>query len=181
MAHQIGRRQLLGQMATVGAAMAAANMLQAAEPAKTDAPPPKFDRKIRVGIVGCGGRGSWIAGLFKEHGGYDFVGVADYSEAVAQRVGPTLGADKSKCFSGLSAYKKLIDSGIEAIILEVPPYFFPEHAAAAVAAGLHVYMAKPVAVDVPGTLKIGAMGETNTQKKKVFHVNYQNANRSPQH
>ena len=82
--------------------------------------------------------------------------------------------DKSKCFSGLSAYKRLIESGVEAVILETPPYFFPEHAEAAVQAGLHVYMAKPVAVDVPGTLKIGVAGKTAAAaKKRVFLVDYQ--------
>ena len=45
------------------------------------------------------------------------------------------------------------------MILETPPYFFPEHAEAAVEAGLHVYMAKPVAVDVPGTLQDRRAGQ----------------------
>ena len=47
-------------------------------------------------------------------------------------------------------------SGIEAVALETPPCFFPEHARAAVESGLHVYMAKPVAVDVPGCMEIEA-------------------------
>ena len=61
-------------------------------------------------------------------------------------------------FSGLSGYRKLIASGVEAVALETPPCFFPEHAQAAVDAGLHVYMAKPVAVDVPGCQSIAASG-----------------------
>ena len=126
-----------------------------------------------MGLIGCGGRGSWIAGLFKEHGGYEFVAAADYFPDRAEKTGTSLGADKSKCFSGLSAYKRLIESGVEAVILETPPYFFPEHAAAAVEAGLHVYMAKPVAVDVPGTLKIGGLGKAAAAKKRVFLVDYQ--------
>jgi len=135
--------------------------------------PAKIGRKLKVGIIGCGGRGSWIAGLFKEHGGYEFVAAADYFPDRAEKTGTSLGADKAKCFSGLSAYKRLIESGVEAVILEAPPYFFPEHAAAAVEAGLHVYMAKPVAADVPGTLKIGASGKTAAEKKRVFLVDYQ--------
>ena len=127
--------------------------------------PPPAQRKIKVGLVGCGGRGSWIAGLFKQHGGYEFVAAADYFQDRAEKTGTSLGVDKSKCFSGLSAYKRLIESGVEAVILETPPYFFPEHAAAAVEAGLHVYMAKPVAVDVPGAVKIGGAGQDGRRRR----------------
>ena len=150
-------------------------MLAAASVAQAQNKPAsaKIDRKIKVGIVGCGGRGSWIAGLFHRHGGYEFIAAADYFQDRAEKTGTSLGANKSKCFSGLSAYKRLIESGVEAVILETPPYFFPKHAEAAVRAGLHVYMAKPVAVDVPGTLKIGALGKTSTENKRVFLVDYQ--------
>jgi predicted dehydrogenase len=101
------------------------------------------------------------------------VAAADYFQDRAEKTGMLLGAERSKCFSGLSAYRRLLESGVEAVILETPPYFFPEHAAAAVEAGRHVYMAKPVAVDVPGTLKIGVLGQAATQKKQVFRVDYQ--------
>ena len=113
---------------------------------------PANTRKIKLGLVGGGGRGSWIAGQFQKHGGYEFHAVADYFQAVADRAGDALGVDKARRFSGLSGYKKLIESGVEAVVLEVPPYFFAEQATAAVAAGLHGYMAKPVAADVPGCL-----------------------------
>jgi len=59
------------------------------------------------------------------------------------------------------------------VVLEVPPYFFPEQATAAVEAGLHVYMAKPVAVDVPGALAILAAGQQATTKQCCFMVDYQ--------
>ena len=165
----IPRRTFLHQATAAGIALTAAATVQA----EANSIPAKIDRKLKVGLVGCGGRGSWIAGLFKQHGGYEFVAAADYFPDRAEKTGTVLGAQKSKCFSGLSAYKRLIESGVEAVILEVPPYFFPEHAAAAVEAGLHVYMAKPVAADVPGALKIGGMGKTDTEKKRVFLVDYQ--------
>jgi predicted dehydrogenase len=130
-------------------------------------------RKIKLGVVGNGGRGSWIAKLFQKHGGYEMHAVADYFQEVADRCGDALGVDKARRFSGLSGYKKLIESGVEAIAIEDIPYFYPEQATAAVAAGLHVYMAKPVAVDVPGTLTIGNLAKESTQKKRVFLVDYQ--------
>ena len=163
----LNRRGFLGQ-ATAGIMLTAA----AAE-AQSGVPSPKINRKLKVGLVGCGGRGSWIAGHFKQHGGYQFVAAADYFQDRARSTGAALGVDKSKCFSGLSGYKRLIESGVEAVILETPPYFFQEHAEAAVQAGLHVYMAKPVAVDVPGTLKIGSLGPIAAAKKRVFLVDYQ--------
>jgi predicted dehydrogenase len=73
----------------------------------------------------------------------------------------------------LSGYKRLIESGVEAVMIEDVPYFYPEQAKAAVDADKHVYIAKPVAVDVPGTLLIGESGELATKKNLCFLVDYQ--------
>ena len=159
----VSRRYFLGATAAA-AILPQAIRAQQATPAQ---------RRIKIGLIGAGGRGAWIAGLCKQHGGYDFHAVADYFPEVAQKAGAALGADPSRCFSGLSGFRKVIESGVDAVILETPPYFFPEHAAAAVAAGLHVYMAKPVAVDVPGCLSIEAAAADATKKQKVFLVDYQ--------
>jgi len=129
--------------------------------------------KIKVGVIGLGGRGGWIANLIKKHGGYEITAVADYFDNVAQAAGKRLGVDKSRCFSGLSGYKKVIASGIDAIFLETPPCFFPQHAAAAVAAGLHVYVAKPVACDVPGCMTVSQAAAKSKAAKKVFLVDFQ--------
>lgn len=152
---------LLGQLLTANAQ----------EPAP--APPAAPTRKIKTGFVGLGGRGSWLADHFKSHGGYEFWAAADYFPHVVENVGNSLGVDKSRRFSGLSGYMKVIESGVEAIVLEVIPYFFPEMAKAAAEAGVHVYMAKPVASDVPGCLQIEAAGALATQKQRVFMIDYQ--------
>jgi predicted dehydrogenase len=139
-----------------------------------DAPKPAAtQRKIKLGLVGCGGRGQWLAGLFMKHGGYEFHALADYFPEVAEAAGAKFGVAATRRFSGLSGYKKLIDSGVEAVAIEDVPYFYAEQAHAAVEAGCHVYMAKPVAVDVPGCLSIGATGKLATQKKLCFLVDYQ--------
>ena len=130
-------------------------------------------RKIKLGVVGNGGRGSWIAKLFQQHGGYDMYAVADYSQQVADACGDALGIEKGRRFSGLSGYQKLIASGVEAVALETPPFFFPQHANAAVDAGCHVYMAKPVAVDVPGALLVQKLGQAASAKQRCFLVDYQ--------
>lgn len=141
--------------------------------AAQESPPQKDGPRLKLGLVGCGGRGSWIGGLFKKHGGYDLHAVADYFPGEAKAAGDALGVDPSRRFSGLGGFKRLIESGVEAVALETPPYFFPGHATAAVAAGLHVYMAKPVAVDAPGALAIKAAAEAAAGKKRAFLVDYQ--------
>jgi len=129
--------------------------------------------KIRLGLVGCGGRGSWIAGLFQKHGGYEVVAVADYFKDRAAKAGADLGVPEAARFTGLAGYKRLLDRGVDAVAIETPPYFHPEQAAAAVAAGAHVYLAKPAAVDVPGCHSVAASAKEATGKKLAFLVDFQ--------
>ncbi|WP_404425299.1 Gfo/Idh/MocA family protein [Nibricoccus sp. IMCC34717] len=126
-----------------------------------------------MGLVGAGERGSWIAKLFQEHGGYDLHAVADYFPEVAEEVGAALNIPSSRRFSTLSGFKRLLDSGVDAVALELPVYFFPEYASMAVEAGVHVYMAKPVAADVPGCLRILEAGQRASRREKCFWVDYQ--------
>ena len=171
----LNRRQFLYGALTLAASAPTFTALTslAAETAAQDSKPPRFERKIKLGVIGNGGRGAWIARLFLKHGGYEMHAVADYFQEVADRCGDELGVDKARRFSTLSGYRRLIESGVEAVALETPPHFFPEHARAAVEAGLHVYMAKPVAVDVPGALEILAAGKKATEKGRCFLVDYQ--------
>lgn len=168
--HDLSRRRFLGG-ALVAAAASSLRWtpdLRAATPAT-----PSTTRKIKLGVIGNGGRGAWIAKLFQEHGGYEMWAVADYFPDVADKCGADLGVDPSRRFSTLSGYKKLIESGVEAVAVETPPYFIPEHVTAAVEAGLHVYMAKPVAADVPGALKVAEAGRRATAANRCFLVDYQ--------
>jgi myo-inositol 2-dehydrogenase / D-chiro-inositol 1-dehydrogenase len=129
--------------------------------------------KIRLGLVGCGGRGVWIAKLFQKHGGYEVTAVADYFKDRADAAGATLGVPESRRFTGLAGYKRLLDAKVDAVAIETPPYFHPEQAAAAVDAGAHVYVAKPVAVDVPGCRSIAKSGAKATARKRAFLVDFQ--------
>jgi len=129
--------------------------------------------KIKLGLIGCGGRGSWIADLFVKHGGYELTALADYFQDRVDAAGEKFKVDSSKRFTGLSGYKRLIDSGVEAIAIMSPPYFHPEQAAAGVDAGLHVYLAKPVAVDVPGCQSIQKSGEKARGNKLVYLIDFQ--------
>jgi myo-inositol 2-dehydrogenase / D-chiro-inositol 1-dehydrogenase len=128
---------------------------------------------LEIGLIGCGGRGGWIANLFAETGLYKFVACADYFQDRVDAVGTKFQIDPSRRYTGLSGYKRLLESKLDAVVIETPPYFHPEHAAAAVDAGRHVFVAKPIAVDVPGCLTIGDAGRRATEKKLVFLVDFQ--------
>lgn len=167
----LSRRQFLGGTLAAAAATSLAGWpLVGAEPAATGG---TEKRRIKLGVIGNGGRGGWIAGLFQQHGGYEMWAVADYFPEVANQCGDRLGVPPTRRFSTLSGYRRVIESGVEAVALETPPYFLPEIAQAAVEAGLHVYMAKPVAVDVPGALQVLAAGRRARSRRRCFLVDYQ--------
>jgi predicted dehydrogenase len=128
---------------------------------------------IELGLIGCGGRGTWITKLFAKHGKYKFVTCGDYYPEHADKVGEMFQIPMDKRFSTLSAYKKMYDTKFDAVVIETPPYFHPEQAAAAVEAGKHVYLAKPIAVDAPGCQSIEASGRKASEKKLVYLVDFQ--------
>jgi len=129
--------------------------------------------KVEVGIIGGGHRGNFIGDRMKQHGGYAIHAVADYFPEVSDKLGEKYGVDKARRFSGLSGYKKVLESGVKALAILDVPYFYPDQAKAAVDAGCHVYIAKPAAVDVPGTLAIGSAAAEATRKNRCFLVDYQ--------
>jgi predicted dehydrogenase len=128
---------------------------------------------IRIGLTGCGGRGTWIAELFKKHGGYQVAAVHDFFQDKADNAGTKLGVPAEKRYSGLDGYRKMLEAGLDAVVIVSPPYFHPEQAALAVEAGMHAYVAKPIAVDVPGCTTIAESGKKAAGKKLVFYVDFQ--------
>jgi predicted dehydrogenase len=159
------RRQFLVR---AGAASLGATLLQP-QLAHSQTAGPKLD----LGLIGCGGRGRWIADLFAASGRFNVVAGADYFSGQTAELAKKHNLPAERCFSGLSGYRKLLDLKLDAVVIESPPYFHPEQAAAAVAAGKHVYLAKPAAVDVPGALLIAESAKLAAQKKQVFLVDFQ--------
>ena len=133
----------------------------------------KANDKIRLGVVGCGGRGAWITDLFAKDGNYEIVAVADYHQSVAETCGKKFNVPSGKCFGGLSGYKKVLTTNIDAIALEAVPYFFPEHVRASVEAGKHIYIAKPIASDIWGTQEVRDLAAKSQKNKKVFLIDFQ--------
>jgi len=129
--------------------------------------------KINLGVIGCGGRGTWIADLFLAHEGYNIVAAADYFQDRVDAFGERYQVPSDRRYTGLSGYKRLLASGVDAAAIISPPYFHPRQAADAVDAGRHVYLAKPVAVDVPGCFSIDQSGRQASQKNQCFLVDFQ--------
>jgi predicted dehydrogenase len=129
--------------------------------------------KIALGMIGCGGRGTWIADLFQQHGGYRIVAAMDYFPDKVNPFGEKFNVPPERRYSGLLGYRRMLEGRVDAVAIESPPYFHPEQAAAAVEAGAHVYLAKPVAVDVPGCRSIEESSGKASAKNRCFLVDFQ--------
>ena len=165
------RRNFLKTSAAVGGALAGLSVARAAHAAE--------DSTLKVGLIGCGGRGTGAAvNALKGDENTKLTAMADVfpdrlqnslnglkkNSTVADRV--TVDADH--CFVGFEAYQQLIDSGVDVVILTEPPHFRPAHLKAAIDAGKHVFCEKPVAVDAPGVRSVLATCEE--AKKKSLAV-----------
>lgn len=118
-------------------------------------------KAIKVGLVGCGGQGTGdLIGLTKAANGIEIVALGDVLQdkidGSRERILKETGQDvpAAKCFVGFDAYQKVIDAGIDLVLLVTPPAFRPLHCEAAVKAGKHVFMEKPISVDAAGSLKL---------------------------
>ena len=128
---------------------------------------------IKVGLIGCGGRGSGAADqsiqssktvtlhamgdMFKDH--------LDSARGRLKKAhSEQVDVSDDRCFVGFDAYKDVINSGVDLVILATPPGFRPMHLSAAIAAGKHVFTEKPVATDGPGIRQVLAAAEEAKKK-----------------
>lgn len=110
--------------------------------------------KIEVGITGCGGRGIWIGRLFEEFANAKVVAVHDYFQDRVEQARQVLDVDERRCHVDLDGCQALVESSLDAVAVESPPYYHPEQSAATLDSGKHLFLAKPIAVDVPGCMEI---------------------------
>jgi len=118
---------------------------------------------IKVGLVGCGGRGTGAANqALKADDNVVLTAMADvFPDRMQQSMdslkkghGGKVQVDEEHQFIGFDAYKKLIASDVDVVLLATPPGFRPDHLTEVVKAGKHVFCEKPMAVDVPGIRKV---------------------------
>ena len=163
MSKNFNRREFLG----VGsAAMAAGFLMGCNDKSRTMNLAPFLDQapdgpELKAGLIGCGGRGTGAAIDFLNAGpNLSIVALGDVFQdrldECNQKIKDAKGIEvpPEKCFIGFDAFEKVIDSGVDIIINATPPFFRPEHFAAAVNARKHVFMEKPVAVDPVGARSI---------------------------
>lgn len=128
---------------------------------------------VEVGLIGCGGRGNWLAPFFPEYTGARIVALADVVQEHLDSTVKTFKVDSSRAYYGPEAYKELAHSKLDAVIIETPPIYHPLHAEEAVKAGKHVFCAKPIAVDVPGCQSFQTSGKQAAQKNLSFWADFQ--------
>lgn len=133
---------------------------------------------VRIGIIGCGSRGTAVISSMLQHTNTAIVAMADLFEDQLQRATPVLNQlnaskaqpviKKANIYQGSKAYMRLIENkDVDAVLISSPAYTHAEFLEAAVAAGKHVYCEKPVATDVAGCNRIVKAGQKLNGKQSV--------------
>lgn len=132
---------------------------------------------LRIGLIGCGGRGTGAAGnALDADSNSKLVAMGDAFgdrlesslSSLKKKYAERVDVPKDRCFTGFDAYQKVIDAGVDVVILAEVPHFRPQHLKAAVAAGKHIFCEKPVAVDGPGIRSI--LETTEVARKKNLNL-----------
>jgi myo-inositol 2-dehydrogenase / D-chiro-inositol 1-dehydrogenase len=125
---------------------------------------------VRTALFGCGGRGTGVAQSFTEHTGAHYIALGDLFQEQTERAQKAIGQtaekagktriDAAMLFHGPDSLARIAAlKDVDMIHVATPPYFHPDHLDTAVDAGKHVYLEKPVAVDVPGSKRVIRAGE----------------------
>ncbi len=163
--HSPTRRQFIATAGLGAAAFCAPSLMLGA-----DASP----KKLRVGIIGCGGRSDNVGDMAIQDGRFEIVALADYFQDVVDKQGEKFKVPAARRFTGLDCFRKMIEAGgIDIAAVLSPPYFHPEQVEAAVEAGLHVWLAKPIAVDAAGVARVEAAARRASAKERCFLVDFQ--------
>jgi len=137
--------------------------------------------RVRVGLVGCGGRGTGaVTNAASASKSVQIVAMGDVfrdrldkSREQLQSLGEQYAVSDDHCFVGFDAYKKVLASDIDYVILATPPAFRPMHLRAAIEAGKHVFAEKPVATDPAGVRSILETGKLAEEKNLAIVVGTQ--------
>ena len=138
--------------------------------------------RLKAGLVGCGGRGTQaVENLLTADPNVEIVAMADVFEDHLEKAFRTLGGDPRNAalrdrvrvdaehkFTGFEAYRKVLASDIDVVMLCTPPAYRPMHFEAAVEAGKHIFAEKPFGVDPTGVRRI--MAATKKAKERKLTV-----------
>jgi myo-inositol 2-dehydrogenase/D-chiro-inositol 1-dehydrogenase len=139
---------------------------------------------IKVGVIGAGGRGSGACGNHMNAAklanvNSQIVAVGEMSAEAAKNAKTKYKIPDNKTFLGFNAYKELLATDVDLVILATPPGFRPFHFEAAIAAGKHVFMEKPVATDPVNLRKVFAAADQADEKKLCVITGTQRRHQTP--
>src|ERR1044071_675982 len=176
------RRDFLKTSALVGGALAAPSILPSKLFGKEN------NETLRVGLIGCGGRGSGAASqALNADKNIALIAMGDAFEDQLQKSLQGLQKEHpdkvkvtpDKCFVGLDAYQKVINSGVDVVLLATPPGFRPVHLRAAMDAAKHVFCEKPMATDAPGVRSVFESAKSAKEKNVSLVAGFYGARDSP--
>ena len=171
------RRDFLKTSSATVAAGSALSSLSAVQAAHTG-----FDETIRLGMIGCGGRCTGAADqAMNTKGPTKLIAMCDVFEDRLKGSLETLGrkhkdkvdVPEERQFLGFDAYKKVLESDIDLVLIATPPGFRPVHFEAAVKAGKHIFAEKPVAVDAAGVRRFLAAVKESKKKDLLVQIGLQ--------
>jgi len=176
---KVGRREFLGVAAAAGVTILKPRLVFGTQ----------ANSAVRLGLLGCGGRGTNVTGSFIANTAAVVTALGDLFPDQLQNARAMLDAaaakagkpaiDAKNLFRGPDAYKQLFAcTDVDAVYIATPPFYHPSHLDAALAAGKHVYLEKPVAVDVPGAKRVMALGKKYDGKRSLA-VGFQIRHASP--
>jgi predicted dehydrogenase len=117
---------------------------------------------ISLGLIGCGGRGMYVSGLFAKNEFVKVTAVCDiYDDKIQAATGKYSGAKSYK------AYQDLLASDVDAVLIATPAFLHPEHFEAAVKARKHIFLEKPAAVDAAGCRRVLEAAKKADPKKRI--------------
>ncbi|MBL8757137.1 MAG: Gfo/Idh/MocA family oxidoreductase [Phycisphaerae bacterium] len=166
------RRDLL----VTSAGLAGATLLADILPGAVAAPALGRASRLKVGVIGCGGRGTGAAAdILHASPEVEILALGDvFPERVEsaasnlakeEGIGPRAQVPRERRFTGFDAYQKVLALKPDIVILATPPHFRPVHFAAAIDAGCHVFFEKPVAVDPAGVRTVLAAAAKARERK----------------
>jgi predicted dehydrogenase len=169
---QPSRRDFLKISTTAATAAAAASVL----PSSRSVHAAGSDT-LKVGLIGCGGRGAGAAAnALNADKNAKLVAMADIfpdrlelrRKTLQEEKGDQVAVDDEHCFIGFDGYRKVLDSGVDVVLIACASRFHPKYLQAAIEAGKHVFVEKPHALDPPGIKIVTAACEE--AKKKNLNV-----------
>lgn len=166
------RRRFLATSGAAAAVMSFPTVLRAQESTN--------NKVLKIGLIGCGGRGTGAASqALSADPNVQLWAIGDaFAPQIAralkhlQKFGGKVDVPEARQFSGLDAYQKVIDSGVDVVLLTTPPGFRPQHLRAAVEAGKHVFAEKPMAVDMAGIKSVLESAKIAKEKGTTLQHGY---------